>query len=94
MLLAGIADQLAALARESEEFGLVLCSDAAVAGRYLVQLQQIDRMAQSLREIAMVLVAADPDAAVAQIRLGDLRKLLESAGSPQAAPARENASQA
>lgn len=76
-LLAGIAAQLAALAEESEQFGTVLCSDAAVAGRHLVQLQQIDKLAQSLREMASVLCAHDPDAAVAAIRLGDLRHALE-----------------
>jgi hypothetical protein len=78
-LLSGIGAQLAALAEESENFGLVLCSDAAIAGRYLVQLQQIDRLAQSLREVAMVLSAPDPDGAVAAIRLGDLRIALEEA---------------
>lgn len=76
-LLAGIAARLAALAEEAEEFGLVLCSDGDVAGRYLVQLQQIDRLAQSLREVGMVLSAADPAAAVAAIRLGELRHALE-----------------
>jgi hypothetical protein len=72
-LLAGIAAELAVLAEESEKFGLILCSDAAVAGQYLVQLQQIDRLAQSLREMATVLQASDPAAAVAAIRLGELR---------------------
>jgi hypothetical protein len=78
-LLAGIAAQLALLAEGSEQFGLVLCSDAAVAQRYLVQLQQIDRLAQCLREVATVLTAPDPQAAVAAIRLGDLRAALEAA---------------
>ena len=77
-LLGGIADQLSDLALEAEDFGLVLCSDAAVAGRYLVQLQQIDRLAQSLRELARVLSAHDPDAAVASICLGSLRADLEA----------------
>jgi ABC-type transporter Mla subunit MlaD len=77
-LLAGIAAQLAQLAEGSEQFGLVLCSDSDVAQRYLVQLQQIDRLAQSLREVAAVLTAPDPQAAVAAIRLGDLRAALEA----------------
>lgn len=80
-LLAGIAAQLAGLAEESEQFGLVLCSDAAVAGRYLVQLQQIDKLAQSLREMATVLAAPEPETAVAGIRLGELRIALEEAGA-------------
>ncbi|MFM7349549.1 MAG: hypothetical protein ACKO01_08670 [Erythrobacter sp.] len=78
-LLAEIAAQLSSLAEESERFGAVLCSDAAVAGNYLVQLQQIDRLAQSLREMASVLAARDPAAAVAGIRLGDLRLALGGA---------------
>lgn len=79
-LLASIAARLAALAEEAEEFGLVLCNDAEVAGRYLVQLQQVDRLSQSLREVASVLAASDPVAAVSEIRLGDLRHALERAG--------------
>lgn len=77
-LLTGIAARLALLSEEAERFGLVLCSDAEVAGRYLVQLQQIDRLAQSLREIGEVLAAPDPVAAVASIRLGELRLALET----------------
>lgn len=80
-LLAGIAAQLDELAEESEQFGLVLCSDAAIASRYMVQLQQIDKLAQCLREIATVLPAPDPDKAVAGIRLGELRIALEQAGA-------------
>ncbi|MBU7575209.1 MAG: hypothetical protein KAF64_17755 [Hydrogenophaga sp.] len=76
-LLSGIAAGLATLAEDAEAFGIVLCSDGDVAARYLVQLQQIDRLAQSLREMANVLSAADPEAAVAAIRLGELRQALE-----------------
>lgn len=79
-LLAGIAERLAALSQDAEDFGLVLCSDADVAGRHLVELQQIDRLAQSLREIARVLVATEPDLAVSSICLGELRGALELAG--------------
>jgi hypothetical protein len=76
-LLEAIASQLSGLALEAEDFGLVLCSDATVAGRHLVQLQQIDRLSQSLREMARVLSANDPDAAVGAICLGELRAELE-----------------
>ena len=76
-LLEAIAAQLSDLALEAEDFGLALCSDAAVAGRHLVQLQQIDRLAQSLREMALVLSAKNPDAAVGAICLGKLRAELE-----------------
>jgi hypothetical protein len=69
-LLGGIANRLACFAEDAEAFGIVLCSDRDVAGRYLLQLQQIDQLSQSLREMANVLSASDPDAAVAAIRLG------------------------
>lgn len=78
-LLGGIASRLYAFADDAEGFGVVLCSDGQVAARYLVQLQQIDRLAQSLREMANVLAAAYPEAAVAEIRLGELRLALEEA---------------
>jgi hypothetical protein len=79
-LLAGIAERLSALSQDAEDFGLVLCSDAEVAARHLVELQQIDRLAQSLREMALVLIATDPASAVSSIRLGELRGALELAG--------------
>lgn len=81
VLLGTIAERLATLAEDAEAFGIVLCSDGDVAARYLVQLQQIDRLAQSLRELAGVLSAADPEAAVGAIRLGELRLALEAAGA-------------
>lgn len=76
-LLSGIAAQLDGYAVDAETFGVVLCSDAEVATRYLVQLQQIDRLAQSLRELARVLSADDPRDAVRGICLGELRSELE-----------------
>jgi hypothetical protein len=78
-LLLAIAAALGELAREAEDFGLGLCADAEVASRYLVRLQQIDRLSQSLREIERVLSARDPHGAVREICLGDLRKQLEQA---------------
>ncbi len=80
-LLGTIAERLATLAEDAEAFGIVLCSDGDVAARYLVQLQQIDRLAQSLRELAGVLSATDPEAAVSAIRLGELRLALEEPGA-------------
>jgi hypothetical protein len=80
-LLTGIAVRLADLAEEAEDFGVALCSDVDVAGRFLAQLQQIDRLAQSLREMGRVLAAHDPDVAVAGICLGELRGALEEAGA-------------
>ena len=80
-LLGGIAARLARFAEDAEAFGIVLCSDYEVATRYLEQLQEIDRLAQSLREMAGVLAAQDPKAAVAAIRLGELRQALEQASA-------------
>lgn len=78
-LMLEIAATLGALAHEAEDFGLALCGDVDVAARYLVQLQQIDRISQSLRELARVLEASDPREAVAGIVLGELRIRLEKA---------------
>jgi hypothetical protein len=78
-LLAVIAAHLEAFAVDAESFGVVLCSDANVATRYLVQLQQVDRLSQSLREMARVLASGDPDTTVSTICLGDLRGALEQA---------------
>lgn len=74
-----IARSLAVMADESERFGVALCSDPAVTERHLEQLQQVDRLAQALRELSIVLKASQPDSVVADIRLGDLRHELESA---------------
>lgn len=74
-----IASQLAALAAEAENFGVVLCTDPAITTRYLEQLQQIDRHAQALRELSVILDSADPQAAIAGVRLGGLRTELEQA---------------
>ncbi|MBI1403701.1 MAG: hypothetical protein GC147_10845 [Porphyrobacter sp.] len=78
-LMHEIAVTLGTLAGEAETFGTVLCGDADFAARHLGQLQQIDRIAQSLREIARVMAASDPAAAVTSICLGDLRARLETA---------------
>ncbi len=74
-----IARSLAVMADESEQFGVALCSDPVVAAQHLEHLQQVDRFAQALRELSIVLRANQPDAVVADIRLGDLRHELESA---------------
>jgi hypothetical protein len=76
MAIAGTLNQLAA---DAEGFGVVLCMDPDIAGRHLEQLQNIDRLAQSLRELAGILNAADPQAAVESVRLGALRSDLERA---------------
>ena len=77
-----IAAMLADLAADAEGFGVVLCTDPAIAARYLEQLQQIDRHAQSLRELAAILNAPVPEAAIAAVRLGSLRSELERVCAP------------
>jgi hypothetical protein len=74
-----IAGTLAQLAVEAEDFGVVLCMDPEFAARHLEQLQNIDRIAQSLRELAGILAASDPQAALSAVRLGGLRADLEKA---------------
>ncbi|QIQ86613.1 hypothetical protein [Erythrobacter sp.] len=74
-----IAQSLGALASDTEGMGLALCSDPDIAARHMEQLQAIDRISQSLRELARVLAASDPEAAVGEICLGDLRAALEEA---------------
>lgn len=88
-----IADVLAALAGELELLGSGLCSDPAVAQRHLDDLQRIDRCAQSLSQLALVLQAPDPAAAAAHVTLGDLRCVLLAAcaGNGPAIPTRNDA---
>lgn len=86
-LQSAIAGVLTALASEMELLGSGLCSDPAVAQRHLDDLQRIDRCAQSLGQLAMVLEAADPAAAAANVTLGDLRCVLLAACQMPPAPA-------
>lgn len=68
-----IAGIMSRLASDAEGFGVVLCTDPAITTRYLEQLQQIDRHAQTLRELAEIMRAHQPEAAIDAVRLGDLR---------------------
>lgn len=88
-----IAGVLAALAGELEQLGSSLCSDLAVAERHIHDLQTIDRCAQSLSQLAMVLQAPDPAGAAAHVTLGDLRCVLLAAcaGNGPAIPTRKDA---
>jgi purine-binding chemotaxis protein CheW len=64
---------------EGQMRGLIVHDVADIVSIEPGTLQQIDRLAQSLREMANVLAAEDPDSAVAAIRLGELRQMLERA---------------
>lgn len=84
-LRATVAAVLHELAGEVEELGNDLCEDAAVAERHLASLQQIDRFAQHLAQLALVIGAPDPASAVGAVSLGELREKLVAAGSRAAA---------
>jgi purine-binding chemotaxis protein CheW len=64
---------------EGQMRGLIVHDVADIVSIEPGTLQQPDRLAQSLREMANVLAAEDPDSAVAAIRLGELRQMLERA---------------
>ena len=78
-LMHGTADALDSLSRDVEGLGAALCADPAIAERYLDQLQGVDRIAQSLEQLAGVLRADVPEDAISSVRMGDLQAHLQSA---------------
>lgn len=80
-LIDGAAEALDTLSRDVEGLGAALCADPAVAERYLDQLQGVDRIAQSLEQLARVLRAPVPEDAIDQVRVGDLQDRLRLANS-------------
>ncbi|MEM1195961.1 MAG: hypothetical protein AAGH57_07645 [Pseudomonadota bacterium] len=78
-LMDGTADALEGLSHEVEGLGAALCEDPEIASRYLDQLQGVDRIAQSLEQLAQVLRAPQPDAAIETVRMSDLQERLRSA---------------
>lgn len=78
-LMSGTADALDGLSREVEGLGAALCADPEIAARYLDQLQGVDRIAQSLGQLANVLRAPIPEEAVAAVQMGDLQERLRVA---------------
>lgn len=78
-LLNAVATRLQDVAREAEALGAQICDDAAVVERHGPSLQGIDRISQTLTQIADVLAAEDPAATVASLSLGDLRNGLLAA---------------
>ncbi|MEM6856250.1 MAG: hypothetical protein AAF559_00130 [Pseudomonadota bacterium] len=73
------ADALSGFSREVEELGAGLCCDPDIAERYLDLLQGLDRIAQSLDQLAGVLRAPHPDEAIDALRMGDLQNRLRVA---------------
>jgi len=78
-LCAAVADVLHDLADEVEHLGHALCEDGAMAERHFAELQQIDRFAQHLAQLAQVIGAPDPAGAVGHVTLGDLHDRLAAA---------------
>lgn len=78
-LMHGTADALDGLSRDVEDLGAALCEDPVLVERYLDQLQGVDRIAQSLEQLARVLRAPVPEDAIAEVRVGDLQTRLRLA---------------
>ena len=77
--MVGAAEALDALSRDVEDLGAALCADPDVAARYLDQLQGVDRIAQSLEQLAGVLRAPEPGVAIEAVRVGALQDQLRAA---------------
>ncbi|TIX49074.1 hypothetical protein [Alteraurantiacibacter aquimixticola] len=75
-LLSGVAEVLAELAGDIEQMGETLCADPAVTSTHLDQLQGIDLVAQTARQLAHLLDSDSPADALADIRLEALRNRL------------------
>jgi hypothetical protein len=78
-LLKAAAASLEKMAREVEEMGAELAGDPDIVGRHLGSLQSLDRWSQHLCQLASVIAADDPAAAVDEVTLGELRDLLRQA---------------
>lgn len=78
-LMDAAASALDTLSHEVEGMGVELCADPDIALRHLDQLQGIDRVAQSLAQLAQVLRAPRPEAAIDEVRMGDLQARLREA---------------
>ena len=78
-LIKGTADALQELSLEVEGLGAALCADPGVAERFLDQLQGVDRIAQSLDQLAQVLRAPVPEDAIDTVRVGELQTQLRLA---------------
>ncbi|MGY6550534.1 MAG: hypothetical protein ACXIT4_01425 [Erythrobacter sp.] len=67
------------VAREIETLGTELCSNPAIIERHIGSLQQLDRCAQVLNQLAQVIEADHPASAIAAVTLEDVRIALEDA---------------
>lgn len=73
------ASALTAMASHAEELGEELCSNPAVVEEHLTALQAIDRLAQHLSQIAIVISADDPVSAADEVLLAELKDHLTRA---------------
>lgn len=75
-LLQKIADELENMRQETESLGAMLCSDPDVAMRHMNALQSLDLLGQTQLALAKILRAEDPDQALADTDLHNLRERL------------------
>ena len=80
-LILGTAEALQSLALDAEKLGERLCSDPEIIERHLDGLQGIDRLSQSLGQLAAVLSADDPQQAVSQVGMADLQEHLQKSSA-------------
>jgi len=78
-VIAATADTLETMSREIEQLGGDLCSSPALAEQFLDQLQAIDRFSQTLSQLAHVLRAPEPGAAINAVCMDELRAQLQRA---------------
>ena len=77
-LLGGVAEILEELAGEVECLGESLCADPDVIVRHMDQLQGIDLIAQTARQLGMLVGSGNPTAALDDVRLEALRHRLHT----------------
>ena len=75
-LLGGVADILEELAGEVECLGETLCTDPDVIGRHFDKLQGIDLIAQTARQLGILVGSNNPTTALGDVRLEALRHRL------------------
>ncbi|MEN7538312.1 hypothetical protein [Aurantiacibacter flavus] len=81
-LLGGVAEILEELAGEVECLGENLCADPDVIGRHFDKLQGIDLIAQTARQLGMLVGSDNPTAALGDVRLEALRHRLHDIVAP------------
>ncbi|MEM7779728.1 MAG: hypothetical protein AAF697_04950 [Pseudomonadota bacterium] len=62
-----------------EAMGADLCRDPVIVQRHMTSLQTIDRLSQHLEQVAAIIGADDPVAAIEQVKLADLKEHLQRA---------------